>query len=109
VTSALAGCRENEGFVRGSKAGITGLLPLSPAPQIPAESLPPLPPLRTLSVDEAEHLRHNHHASVASLRLLFIFAPECPSAFLRNRSSPTPECPPNLVKSINDGIEARNL
>ncbi len=46
-----------------------------------------------LSVDEAEHFLHNHHASVASLRLLFTFAPERRSASLRNRCSPSPEYP----------------
>ena len=42
---------------------------------------------RTISLDEAEHFLHNHHASVASLRLLFTFTPECRSASLRNRCS----------------------
>src|ERR1019366_5741883 len=36
--------------------------------------------LRTISLDDSEHLRHNHRVSVASLRLLFTFAPECRSA-----------------------------
>ncbi|HZL65745.1 MAG TPA: hypothetical protein VFC29_00280 [Candidatus Limnocylindrales bacterium] len=31
-------------------------------------------------LDDSEHLLHNHHVSVASLRLLFTFAPECRSA-----------------------------
>ena len=47
--------------------------------------------LRTFLVDEAEHFLHNHHASVASLRLLFTFTPECRSPSLRNRCSPSPE------------------
>jgi hypothetical protein len=38
-----------------------------------------------ISLDDSEHLLHNHHASVASLRLLFTFTPECRSASLRNR------------------------
>src|SRR5467141_2889614 len=60
------------------EAGAKGLLPLSPAPQIPAE--PASASLRTISLDDSEHLLHNHRASVASLRLLFAFAPECRSA-----------------------------
>jgi hypothetical protein len=36
---------------------------------------------------------HNHHASVASLRLLFTFAPECRSACHWNERSPSPEYP----------------
>src|SRR5438876_8608035 len=56
-------------------AGAKGLLPLSPAPQIPAD--PASASLRTISLDDSEHLLHNHHASVASLRLLFTFTPEC--------------------------------
>ena len=72
-------------------AGAKGLLPLSPAPQIPAD--PASASLRTISLDDSEHLLHNHHASVASLRLLFTFAPECRSASLRNRCSPSPEYP----------------
>ena len=44
-------------------------------------------------LDHSEHLLHNHHASVASLRLLFTFAPERRSASLRNRCSPSPEYP----------------
>src|SRR5271169_5439534 len=49
--------------------------------------------LRTISLDDSEHLRHNQRVSVASLRLLFTFAPECRSASLRNRCSPSPEYP----------------
>ena len=49
--------------------------------------------LRTISLDDSEHLRHNHRVSVAALRLLFTFAPECRSASLRNRCSPSPEYP----------------
>src|SRR5882762_11562750 len=60
------------------EAGAKGLLPLSPAPQIPAE--PASASLRTISLDDSEYLLHNHRASVASLRLLFAFAPECRSA-----------------------------
>ena len=68
-----------------------GALPLSPAPQSPNQAFAPL---RTLSVDDGEHFLHNHHASVASLRLLFTFTPECRSPSLRNRCSPSPEYPP---------------
>ena len=49
--------------------------------------------LRTISLDDSEHLLHNHHVSVAALRLLFTFAPECRSASLRNRCSLSPEYP----------------
>jgi hypothetical protein len=82
--------KRNESFFYREKQGIKGP-PLSPAPQIPAE----LPPLRsgTSRLTDSEHLLHNHHASVASLRLLFTFAPECRSASLRNRCSPSPEYP----------------
>jgi len=73
------------------EAGAKGLLPLSPAPQIPAE--PASASLRTIALDDSEHFLHNHHASVATLRLLFTFAPECRSASLRNRCSPSPEYP----------------
>jgi hypothetical protein len=73
------------------EAGAKGLLPLSPAPQIPAD--PASASLRTISLDDFEHLLHNHHASVASLRLLFTFAPECRSTSLRKRCSPSPEYP----------------
>src|SRR5436853_7820998 len=73
------------------EAGAKGLLPLSPAPQIPAD--PASASLRTISLDDSEHLLHNHLASVASLRLLFTFAPERRSASLRNRCSPSPEYP----------------
>jgi hypothetical protein len=78
-------------FFYSEGAGAKGLLPLSPAPQIPAE--PASASLRTISLDDSEHLLHNHHASVASLRLLFAFAPECRSASLRNRCPPSPEYP----------------
>ena len=44
-------------------------------------------------IDDSEHLLHNHRVSVASLRLLFTFAPERRSASLRNRCSPSPEYP----------------
>src|SRR5271157_2330859 len=78
-------------FLYSEEAGAKGLPPLSPAPPIPAESASAS--LRTISLDDSEHLLHNHHASVASLRLLFTFAPERRSASLRNRCSPSPEYP----------------
>ena len=79
-------------FFYREKQGIKGLaapFPCTPNPRRPSSSAS----LRTLSVDEAEHFLHNHHASVASLRLLFTFAPERRSASLRNRRSPSPEYP----------------
>ncbi|MGI8745651.1 MAG: serine/threonine-protein kinase, partial [Bryobacteraceae bacterium] len=42
---------------------------------------------------EAEHLRHNQTASVATLRDLFAFGPECRSRSSRNQCSPSPESP----------------
>src|SRR6266852_1461216 len=83
-------------------AGAKGLPPLSPAPQIPAD--PASASLRTISLDDSEHLLHNHHASVASLRLLFTFTPECRSPSLRNRCSPSPEYP----KVISSSSGSRN-
>jgi hypothetical protein len=44
-------------------------------------------------LDDSEHLLHNHRVSVASLRLLFTFAPECRSASHRDWRSPSPEYP----------------
>ena len=78
-------------FFYSEEAGAKGLPPLSLAPPIPAE--PASASLRTISLDDSEHLLHNHHVSVASLRLLFTFAPECRSASLRNQRSPSPEYP----------------
>ncbi len=66
-----------------SVAQLSQLIPLSPAPQIPA-SKASFASLWTIVLDDSEHLLHNHHASVASLRLLFTFAPECRSESLRN-------------------------
>jgi hypothetical protein len=75
---------------RGSRGkGAAAPFPCTPNPR----STQAFAPLRTFSVDDAEHFLHNHHASVASLRLLFTFAPERRSASLRNRCSPSPECP----------------
>src|SRR5208337_1636282 len=48
---------------------------------------------RTISLDDSEHFLHYHRVSVASLRLLFTCDPECRSASLRNRCSPSPEYP----------------
>jgi len=67
--------------------------PCTPNPPKPASAS-----LRTISLDDSEHLLHNHPASVASLRLLFAFAPECRSASPRNRCfSPSPEYPTRLT------------
>ena len=44
-------------------------------------------------LDEPEHFLHNRRASVATLRLLFAFGPECRSRSLRNQRSPSPESP----------------
>src|ERR1700730_308585 len=74
---------------QGAKGGRPPSPPTPPAPQIPAE--PASASLRTIALDDSEHFLHNHHASVATLRLLFTFAPECRSASLRNRCSPSPE------------------
>ena len=41
------------------------------------------PDSREVSLDEAEHFLHNRNASVATLRLLFAFGPECRSPSLR--------------------------
>ena len=68
--------------------GAAAPFPCTPNPRRPASAS-----LRTISLDDSEHLLHNHHASVASLRLLFTFAPERRSASLRNRCSPSPEYP----------------
>src|SRR5262252_3578001 len=83
----------NDPHLLYKEAGAKGLLPLSPAPQIPAEPNLRFAPDDTILLDDSEHLLHNHHASVASLRLLFTFAPERRSASLRNRCSPSPEYP----------------
>ena len=78
---------------RGSRGkGAAAPFPCTPNPRRPASAL-----LRTISLDDSEHLLHNHHASVAALRLLFTFAPECRSASLRNRCSPLPEYPGTTV------------
>src|ERR1035438_6166574 len=80
----------NPFFYRGSRGkGAAAPFPCTPNPR----STQAFAPLRTFSVDDAEHFLHNHHASVASLRLLLTFAPERRSASLRNRCSPSPECP----------------
>jgi hypothetical protein len=42
-------------------------------------------------LDEAEHFRHNRNASVATLRTLFAFGPECRSRSYRKQRSPSLE------------------
>jgi len=90
-------------FFYSEEAGAKGLLPLSPAPPIRAE--PASASLRTISLDDSEHLLHNHHVSVASLRLLFTFAPEGRSASLRNQRSPSPEYPICSVRRSIFGVQ----
>src|ERR1019366_10050101 len=94
-------------FFYSEEAGAKGLPPLSPAPPIPAE--PASASLRSISLDDSEHLLHNHHVSVASLRLLFTFAPECRSASHRNWRSPSPEYPriPTRLVSIDLAVHQR--
>jgi len=62
-------------------------------PRTPFSATGALPPLRSGQVflDEAEHFLHNRSASVATLRDLFAFGPECRSRSLRNQRSPSPE------------------
>jgi hypothetical protein len=48
-------------------------------------------------LDEAEHFLHNRDASVATLRNLFAFGPECHSPSLRNQRSPSPESSPVVI------------
>ena len=64
-------------------------------PHTPFSATGALPPLRSgwVSLDEAEHFFHNQAASVATLRQLFAFGPECRSRSLRNQCSPSPESP----------------
>ena len=81
----------NESLSTSRKQGQRGCRPFPLHPKSPLNRSSAS--LRTLSVDDAEHFLHNHYASVASLRLLFTFAPECRSASLRNRCLPSPEYP----------------
>src|SRR5260370_7997666 len=62
-------------------------------PRPPFSATGALPPLRSgqLFLDEDEHLFHNRSASVATLRELLAFGPECRSRSLRNQRSPSPE------------------
>ena len=64
-----------------------------PFPRTPFSASGALPPLRSgqVSLDEDEHFLHNRSASVATLRELFAFGPECRSRSLRNQRSPSPE------------------
>jgi hypothetical protein len=77
------------------KQGQRGCCPFPLHPKSPLESSSAS--LRIIALDDSEHLLHNHHASVASLRLLFTFVPECRSASLRNQRSPSPEYPTYLL------------
>ena len=67
-----------------------GLPPLSPHPFLRYRRAS-FAALRMVFLDEAEHFLHNRDASVATLRRLFAFGPECRSRSLRNRRSPSPE------------------
>src|SRR5712691_10703642 len=91
------------------KQGQRGCCPFPLPPKSPLTQ----PPLRfgQILLDHSEHFLHNHHASVATLRLLFTFAPECRSASLRNRCSPSPEYPRNtrLVQSGRRGRRCLRL
>ena len=62
-------------------------------PHTPILATTILPSLRfgQVFLDEGEHFPHNRNASVATLRKLFAFGPECCSRFLRNRRLPSPE------------------
>src|SRR5208337_82028 len=64
-------------FFYKEEAGAKGLA--APFPCTPNPHRNSSASLRTISLDDSEHLRHNHRVSVASLRLLFTFAPECRS------------------------------
>ena len=62
-------------------------------------------------LDEAEHFRHNRSASVATLRTLFAFGPECRSRSLRNQCSPSAESSEDAAGLLwlvrNDGLKRR--
>ena len=68
-----------------------GLPPLSPHPFLRYAALFLRCAPDRFSLDEAEHFLHNRNASVATLRELFAFGPECRSRSLRNQCSPSPE------------------
>src|SRR5208283_3445808 len=83
---------------QGSRGkGAAAPFPCTPNPRRPYLRFAPD---HTILLDDSEHLLHNHHASVASLRLLFTFAPECRSPSLRNRCSPSPEYPLSRWRSL---------
>ena len=66
-------------------------------------------PLRSGQVflDEAEHFPHNRRASVATLRRLFGFSPECRSRSLRNQRSPSPESSYSQSEAKKKLVEGR--
>ena len=84
ISSHLSGALPSLSFRR------PGLHPFPHTPFLACASLPPLRSGQVL-LDEAEHLFHNQGASVAALRGLFAFGPECRSRSLRNHRSPSPE------------------
>jgi hypothetical protein len=81
---------DSQGWVSTVMRRGKGLLPFPHTPFIACASLPPLRSGQVFR-DEAKHLFHNRGASVAALRGLFAFGPECRSRSLRNHRSPSPE------------------
>ncbi len=86
-------------------------------PRAPFLATRALPSLRSgeVSLDEAEHFLHNREASVATLRKLFAFGPECRSRSLRNQRSPSPESSQlfarmeTVLESYTDEHDANSL
>src|SRR5438876_4191616 len=58
-------------------------------------------------LDEAEHFLHNRSASVATLRALFAFGPECRSRSLWNQCSPSSESPRKVELGCGANLETR--
>jgi len=87
------------------KQGQRGCRPFPLHPQSPPSASASL---RTISLDDSEHLLHNHRVSVASLRLLFTFAPERRSACHRNERSPSPEYPQGHAAGVDRPLARGN-
>jgi hypothetical protein len=98
---------KNESRFYRDKQGIKGLA--APFPCTPNPHRNSSASRRTISLDDPEHLLQNHHVSVASLRLLFTFAPERRSASVRNRCSPSPEYPVRLPHPALDCKQMRKV